>query len=63
MSKYHGEQYWSHIRQQTLQNWQDVSEEELDTFQAIRHSRDVRARDQRSRARRDRHAEHRDTDI
>ena len=63
MSKYHGEQYWSHIRQQMLQNWQDLSDEELDTFQAIRHSREVRTRDQRSRARRERHASYRDADI
>jgi hypothetical protein len=60
MSKYHGEQYWSHIRQQTLNGWHDVSEEDLETFNAIRHSREVRTRDQRSRARRVRDAEYRE---
>ena len=63
MSKYHGDQYWSHMRQQTLQSWQDLSDEDLETFKAIRHSREVHTRDQRSRARRERHAEHRDPDI
>ena len=62
MSKYHGEQYWSHIRQQTLHSWQDLNEEDLETLSAIRHSREVRTRDQRSRARRVRQAEFRDTE-
>jgi hypothetical protein len=60
MSKFHGEQYWSHLRQQTLQSWSDLSEDELETLKAIRHSREVRTRDQRSRARRVRDSEYRE---
>jgi hypothetical protein len=54
MSKYHGEQYWSEIRHQTLQSWRELSEDDFDTLRAIRHDREVRTRDQRSRARLDR---------
>jgi len=60
MSKFHGEHYWSHLRQQTLQSWDDLSEDELETMNAIRHSREVRTRDQRSRARRVRDSEYRE---
>jgi hypothetical protein len=62
MSKYHGEQYWSQIRHHALQGWQDISDEDLETFNTIRHSREVRTRDQRSRARRVRESEFRDRD-
>jgi len=61
MSKYHGEQYWSHLRQQTLQDWHQISEDELETWQSIRHSREVRARDERARARRERLGDLRDS--
>lgn len=60
MSKYHGEQYWSQIRHHALQGWHDISDEDLETLNTIRHSREVRARDQRSRARRVRESESRD---
>jgi hypothetical protein len=63
MSKFHGEQYWSQLRHQTLQDWQQTSEDDLETMNAIRHSREVRARDLRARARRERHAEFREYEI
>jgi hypothetical protein len=57
MSKFHGEQYWSQLRHQTLQDWHQTSEDDLETLNAIRHSREVRARDLRTRARRERRGE------
>ena len=63
MSRYHGEQSWSEMRPQALQSWQDLSEEDMETFNTIRHSREVRTRDQRSRARRVRESEFRDLDT
>jgi hypothetical protein len=60
MSKFHGEQYWSHLRQQTLQGWLQTSDDDLETMNAIRHSREVRVRDMRTRARRERRAEFRE---
>ena len=52
MSKYHGEQYWTTVRHKTLQDWHDLSEDELDTLQALRHDREIRERGLRDRARR-----------
>lgn len=63
MSKFHGDQYWTLLRHQTLLGWHETSEDELERMNAIRHSREVRARDQRSRARRERHAETPDLDF
>jgi hypothetical protein len=63
MSKYHGEQYWSEIRHQTLQGWRDVSEDAFDTLRAIRHDREVRIREQRSCERRDRQMQRRDFEL
>jgi len=63
MSKFHGEQYWTLLRHQTLQGWNETSDDELERLNAIRHSREVRARDQRSRARRERQADVRDLDA
>lgn len=63
MSKYHGEQYWSHLRQQTLHGWHEISEDEIEQWLSIRHSRDVRARDQRARARRDRRGDIREVEL
>jgi hypothetical protein len=63
MSKYHGEQYWSQLRQQTLQGWHEISEDEIEQWHSIRHSRDVQARDQRARARRDRRGDVREVEL
>jgi hypothetical protein len=63
MSKYHGEQYWSEIRHQTLQGWRDVSEDAFATLRTIRHDREVRIREQRSCERRDRQMQRRDFEI
>jgi len=52
MSKYHGEQYWTTVRHNTLQDWRDLNEDEFDTLQALRHDREVRERGLRDRARR-----------
>lgn len=54
MSKYHGEQYWSEIRHQTLQGWRYLNDDDFDPLRAIGHDHEVRTRDQRARARRDR---------
>ena len=63
MSKYHGEQYWSEIRHQTLQGWRDVSVDDFDVLRAIGHDHEVRARDQLARARRERKIQNRDPDY
>jgi hypothetical protein len=63
MSKFHGDQYWSQLRHQVLQDWQDTSEDELEKMHAIRYSREVRARDERARARRERQSESRELDV
>jgi hypothetical protein len=63
MSKYHGEQYWSEIRHQTLQGWRDISEDAFDTLRAIRHDREVHVREQRACERRDRQMQRRDFEI
>ena len=52
MSKYHGEQYWTTVGHNTLQDWRDLNEDEFDTLQALRHDREVRERGLRDRARR-----------
>ena len=63
MRKYHGEQYWSEIRHQTLQGWRDVSEDAFETLRAIRYDREVRVREQRASVRRDRQMQRRDFEI
>ena len=63
MSKYHGEQYWSQMRQHTLHGWQDINDEDIEKFNTIRHNREVRLRDQRARARRERHIDHREIEA
>ncbi len=63
MSRYHGEQFWSEIRHQTLQDWRDLSDDDFDTLRAIRHEREVHLRDQRARARRDRQTQRRDVEV
>jgi hypothetical protein len=63
MSKYHGEQYWSEIRHQTLHAWRELGDEDFDTLRAIRHDREVRTRDQRARARRERQIERHDLEA
>jgi len=54
MSRYHGEQYWAEIRHHAKNGWRDLSDDDLDTFDAMRRDREVRWRDQRTRARRSR---------
>ena len=63
MSKFHGDQYWSQLRHQMLQGWQETSEDELEKLQALRYSREVRARDQRARARRERQTQLGERDL
>lgn len=63
MSKYHGEQFWSEIRHQTLQGWRDVSDDDFDTLRAIKHDREVRIREQRACERRDRQYQRRDFEL
>lgn len=51
MSRYHGDQYWTEMQTRALRDWREFSDEDVDTFHAIRHEREVRARDERVRAR------------
>jgi hypothetical protein len=53
MSKFHGEQYWTTVRQHALCNWRDLSEDDFDTLRAIGHDREVRERSARERQRRE----------
>ena len=63
MSKYHGEQYWTAFHHQTIRDWRDLNDDDFDALRAMRHEREVRARDQRARARRDRRTDSRDLDL
>jgi hypothetical protein len=60
MSRYHGDQYWTEIRQHAKYGWRDLSDDDLDTIDAMRRDREVRSRDQRSRARRSKWSERRE---
>jgi hypothetical protein len=62
MSKYHGEQSWHEIRHQALQGWRDLSEDDLEAMRALRREHEVLARNQRSRFRRERLTEHRESE-
>ena len=62
MSKYHGDQYWSEIRHQTLQGWRDLSDDDFDALRSIGHTREVKTRSQRERARRVWQDEYRDSE-
>ena len=61
MSRFHGEQYWTEIRQHAKYGWRDLSEGDLDTLDKMRRDREVRSRDERSRARRIRWSDSRGT--
>jgi hypothetical protein len=53
MSKFHGEQqYWTTMRQKTLQDWHDLSDDEFDTLRALQHDREIRERGLRDRMKR-----------
>jgi len=52
MSRFHGEQCWSEIRHQAKHAWRELSDDELDIMESVQREREVRTRDQRSRARR-----------
>ena len=54
MSRYHGEQYWTEVRQHAKYGWRELSDDELDAMDAMRRDHQVRDRDQRSRLRRSR---------
>ena len=60
MSRFHGEQYWTEIRQHAKYGWRDLSEGDLDTLDKMRRDREVRSRDERSRARRNRWSDNRE---
>lgn len=62
MSKFHGEQYWTAVRHQTLYDWRSLSDDDFDTLRAIGHDREVRERSVRERARRQRKLKPEDLD-
>ena len=57
MSRYHGDQYWTEIHARTMRDWREFNDDDVDAFHAIRHEREVRARDQRAFARSQRRME------
>lgn len=63
MSKFHGEQYWTTVRNHTLHNWHDLSEDDFDTLRAIGHDHEVRERSTRERIRRERKMKPEDLDL
>jgi len=53
MSKFHGEQqYWTTMRQKTLQDWHDLSDDEFDTLRALQNDRVIRESGLRDRMKR-----------
>ena len=53
MSKFHGEQqYWTTMRQKTLQDWREFSDDDFDTLRALQHDREIRERGVRDRMKR-----------
>ena len=63
MSKFHGEQYWTTVRNHTLQSWRDLNDDDLDTLRAIGHDHEVRERSARQRIRRERRLRPREFDA
>ncbi|HEY2397020.1 MAG TPA: hypothetical protein VGH81_13735 [Rudaea sp.] len=57
MSRYHGDQYWTEIQTRARRDWREFNDDDVDAFQAMRHEREVRARDERARARSHRRTE------
>lgn len=53
MSKFHGEQqYWTTMRNKTLHDWREFSDDDFDTLRALRHDREIRERGLRDRVKR-----------
>jgi hypothetical protein len=51
MSRYHGDQYWTEIQSRAVRDWRGFSDDDIDTLHALHHEREIRARDERVRAR------------
>jgi hypothetical protein len=51
MSKFHGEQYWTTVRHQTLHSWRNLDDDDFEPLSAINHDREVRERIARGRKR------------
>ena len=64
MSRHHGDQYWTEIHKRAICAWRELSDDDIDVLHAVRHEREVRARDERARVRGHRRAEpHEETDA
>lgn len=63
MSKFHGEQYWTTVRQSIPHNWRDFDDDEFDAWRAIAHEHDVREHSVRERLRRERRRKPKDPDA
>jgi hypothetical protein len=59
MSRYHGDQYWTEIHMRAIRDWREFSDDDIDVLHAVRHEREVRARDERARVRNYRRSESR----
>lgn len=62
MSRYHGDQYWTEIQNRAIRDWRGFSDDDVDALHALRHEREIRARDERERARNYRRTEQRGSD-
>jgi len=63
MSRFHGEQYWTEIRQHARCAWRGLSEDDLDTIARMCRDHEVRSRCERSRARRSRWSDTREPEL
>lgn len=63
MSRFHGDQYWIEIQTRAVRDWHGFNDDDIDTLHAVRHEREIRARDERSRARNYRRTEFRESEM
>jgi hypothetical protein len=63
MSRYHGDQYWTEIQARAVRDWRGFSDDDIDTFHALRREREVRTRGERAKARDRRRNQRREFDV
>jgi len=62
MSKYRDAQSWVEVQHHALQGWRELSEDDCDLLRTVNRVREMRVRNHRSRVRRERLLERRDSD-
>jgi hypothetical protein len=62
MSKYRDAQSWVEVQHQALQGWRELSEDDCELLRTIKHVREMRVRNHRSRVRRERQLDQRETE-